>query len=376
MKKHSFCNSGNQKRVGGVLIAIAVSATFVMLLAMPDVAIEYMKKGLGLCALSVVPSLFPFMIISELIVGSGIGKSIARALSPVTKRLFGVGDGGACAFLLGTLCGFPIGARSAASMYDSGDISRDELCRVMTFCNNPSPAFVISTVGASIIGRRDVGAVIYACVVLSAVIVGILANLFMKKSDEAVCERLPKSDEQSEPMSQTFTNAIRHSALSILNVCAYVTFFGTLVGCIKHVLSYLGGARTLGALLFGFFELSSGAASAAELGGTFICAVACALFSGWSGMSVHFQIMSAAGGRGVSFKPYFLAKAAQAILCGALTATALKFVFPAMCQDTSDVFGDFGGAAIMSSGMQICFGFILASVLPFVTSFSRKNDNR
>ena len=122
MKKHRFCSLGNKRRIGGVLIAVAVSATFTMLLAMPDVAIDYMKKGLKLCASSVVPSLFPFMIISEIIVLSGMGKRLSRVIAPVTKRLFGVGEGGACAFLLGTLCGFPIGARAAAAMYDKGDM--------------------------------------------------------------------------------------------------------------------------------------------------------------------------------------------------------------------------------------------------------------
>lgn len=367
MKKHVSC-AHRRVQMSKILISFAVAASFFMLLLMPDVAIDYMKRGLQLCASSVVPSLFPFMIISEIIVSSGMGKSISRFITPVTKKLFGVGEGGACAFLLGSLCGFPIGARAAAAMYDSGDVSDDELCRVMTFCNNPSPAFVISTVGASILGRRDVGAVIYASVVLSAVAVGIFANLLMHNGGTSASYKAPKNHAKTLPLSKIFTDAIRNSAMSMLNVCAYVTFFGTLVGCIKRIFSLIGGARTLGTLLFGFFELSSGAASAAELGGTFLCAVACALFSGWSGMSVHFQIMSAVDGRVKSFKPYFLAKAAQAVLCAALAAFALKFAFPAVCRDTSDVFGEIINGVTVNSGIKICLYFFVASGAPFVVS--------
>ena len=376
MKKRVLGCAEHLVRKNNLLVSFAASASFFMLLAMPDVAIDYMKRGLHLCAASVVPSLFPFMIISEIIVSSGIGKSISRLFSPITQRLFGIGEGGACAFILGTLCGFPIGARAAASMYDSGDISRDELCRVMTFCNNPSPAFVISTVGASILGRRDVGAIIYACVVSSSIVVGIFANLFMKANSDDKTSEIKANESDGTTISKAFTDAIRHSAISILCVCSYVTFFGTLVGCIKQIFTSIGGARTLGTLLFGFFELSSGAASAAELGGVFLSAVACAVFCGWSGMSVHFQIMSAVGDRNVSMKPYFLAKVGQAILCGLFTALALKFIFPATCQGTSDVFGDIGGAQAIGDSIQICLGFVAASALPIVADAFIKNRNR
>ena len=310
----------------GIILSVAITGALVLLLSLPDVAIEYMKKGLQLCANSVIPSLFPFMIISELLVESGIGKGITKIVSPLTRRLFGVGNGGSCAFFLGTICGFPIGARAAASMYDKGDMTKCELERTLTFCNNPSPAFVISTVGASIIGNRTVGVVIYLSVILSAMTVGILANAFMRKDPMTTAPRNKYEFARRVDIANVFTSAIRSSALSMLSVCAYVTFFITVVGCFGRLPSAAGMSKIAVTLLFGFFELSSGAASASELGGVFLPAVACAVACGWSGMSVHFQIMSAVGGRGISMKPYILAKAAQAILCGAIAALALKFI--------------------------------------------------
>ena len=236
---------------------IALGGMLSLLLGKPTVAIEYMKKGMQLCAHSVVPSLLPFMIISELIVESGVGKSIAALISPLTKRLFGVGVGGACAFALGTLCGFPIGARAAASIFDKGDMTKSELERTLTFCNNASPAFIISTVGASILGNRTVGAIIYACVIVSAVTVGILTNAFMKRNPSADVDRQANYSSRRFDMAQVFTSAIRSSALSMLNVCAYVTFFCTIVGCLGKVLESMGVSDTVGCLLLGFFYLQA-----------------------------------------------------------------------------------------------------------------------
>ena len=358
-----------------VLLFVIAGVLLALLLIEPFAAIEYMKKGLQLCAHSVVPSLFPFMIISEIIVESGVGKRVSTLISPLTKKLFGVINGGTFAFVLGTVCGFPIGARAAASMYDKGDMTRQELERTLTFCNNPSPAFIISTVGASIIGNRTAGVVIYVCVMLSAVTVGIFTNIFMHKDSSGPVVRQEKDTKSSPDMAQTFTLAIRSAVSSMLNVCAYVTFFSAIVGCMGKVLVSLGMPQTVGTLLFGFFELSSGAASASNLGNTFLSAVACATFAGWSGMSIHFQIISVAGGRGISFKPYILAKAVQGIICGALAAVALKFFFPTICAETSDAFGETVGTLAANGGMQICLGFITASILPFfVAIFDKKEE--
>ena len=138
----------------------------------------------------------------------------------------------------------------------------------------------------------------------------------------------------------------------------------------------MGVTDTVGCLLLGFFELSSGAANAKELGDIFLSAVACATFAGWSGISVHFQIMSAVSGRGISIKPYFLAKAAQGLLSGALTAIALKFIFPATCQGSTDVFGEIGGAPAIGDSILIGLGFVAASALPIVADAFIKNRNR
>ncbi|MBE6583451.1 MAG: hypothetical protein E7649_00525 [Ruminococcaceae bacterium] len=342
----------------------------------PGAAINYMNQGLSLCATSVIPSLFPFMIISELIVACGIGQRMSKPLSPLTKSLFGIGKSGACAFLLGTLCGFPVGARVAASMYDKGDISPRELERILTFCNNPSPAFIISTVGTSLLGRQDIGILIYACVIISSVAIGIFANIFTKKSGlNTDTDTRGRGYEANSMDAQIFTSAVRSSAASMLVVCAYVVFFTTLVGCVKSLLLSFGIPSVLSSMLFGFFELSSGASSAANIGNLFLSAVACALFSGWSGLSVHFQIMSVTSNAKISYKPYLLSKAAQGIICAALCALALKFAFPSLLtKEAGAILTDIKLFGI-DKGLGLCALFFIASLLPLALQTFDKKQN-
>ena len=359
------------KKINAKAVLTLVGTLFVsaVLLMLPDTAIDYMKKGLLLCAHSLIPSLFPFMIISEIIVSCGIGQFISRPLSPVFKRLFGIGDAGTCATVIGLLCGFPIGARCAASLHDRGEMSTSELERTLMICNNASPAFVISTVGAAIMGDLRIGIVIYVCLVLSSLTVSLFAGMFMKKAE------LFPSLKRSLPSAlgaKAFTDAVKNSVLSMLSVCAFILIFSTVVGCVTELISKAGVPDTVLCFISGFFELSGGAVSASRLDGTLMRATASALFCSWSGLCVHFQIISAAGGRGASFTPYFVAKAIQGILCAALCAVCLKFIFPDLLLNDAQVFVP-TDTPPSATGTYVCLAFVLASSIPFsVYLFTKK----
>ena len=82
-------------KISSVILTTALSIAFLLFLLRTDVAINYMKNGLKLCANTVIPSLFPFMIVSSLLVSSGVGVRICRPLSLPARLIFGVGEGGA-----------------------------------------------------------------------------------------------------------------------------------------------------------------------------------------------------------------------------------------------------------------------------------------
>ena len=106
---------------------------FILILRNSDAAVEYMGRGLTLCAKTVIPSLFPFMVISELLVSSGAGEALGRLFSRMMRRIFGISGAGASALFLGSMCGFPVGAKTAVSLYDRGVISRSECQHLFTF---------------------------------------------------------------------------------------------------------------------------------------------------------------------------------------------------------------------------------------------------
>ena len=119
----------------------------VLLLWRSAVAAEAVRRGLTLCARSVIPALFPYFVVSGLFISLGFADGVGRRLEPLTRRLFGVGGAGASAFFLGLLGGYPVGGRTVGQLYRAGRLSKNEAERLLAFCNNAGPSFILGVVG-------------------------------------------------------------------------------------------------------------------------------------------------------------------------------------------------------------------------------------
>ena len=303
-----------------VLLPVFWSAVIATAIIGSAVFSEYVKSGIALCINTVIPAVFPFMIISSFITVSGSAADIGSFFKVPLKLLFGANEHGACAISLGLLCGYPVGALSAAEMFDRGEISKSEFEYLLTFINLPSAPFVIGGVGASMLSSKDMGIAIYASIVLSAVIAGIILRP-LKKSEKQPIKKAKVSLSRI-PISYVITESISKAAKNMLLVCACVITFSALSGTFCSVLPIPDIAK---AVISGFFEVSSGAKSASALSNTSYAPLLCASICAWSGLSVHFQIISACRGRNISFIPFFISKTVQAILAPAILSLYIAF---------------------------------------------------
>lgn len=342
------------------VFSLLTALLFLLFITRSSTAIDYMKKGLELCLHNVIPSLFPLMVVSELI-SSGEGGSFWRkTLSPIARLVLGVGAESSVALLLGALCGFPVGTRVLCDAYDKGRITKKELERSLCFCNNSGVGFVISAVGASLFGNISLGAIFFACSLLSAFTVGIAQRLIF---GSVASDHSPSQYQcpPPRPFTERITIAVRSSALSMLTVCAFVVFFSSLVGCIGAILRSFGINREIMAAVFCLFELSSGISAAAKLSSTHAVILTAAALS-WSGLSVHFQIMTVASDRKIRFAPYFISKAIQSLLSAATAAILLRFI-----PLSDDVFNNNTASALPSS---LVSGVFVGMALVFVSIFT------
>ena len=109
-------------------------------------------------------------------------------------RLFGVSGPGCAALILGLMAGYPLGAASAAGLVQRGEIKREEGERLLGFCNNSGPAFLLGAAGAGVFGSAKAGILLYISHVLAALTAGFLLSCGRRGSGferPSPCRRAP-----------------------------------------------------------------------------------------------------------------------------------------------------------------------------------------
>ncbi len=281
-----------------------------------DATSAWVSRGLELCAKKLAPSLFPFLVVSSLVVTSGAGTAIFKIFEKPLSKLFGVSKGCCAPIILGWLCGFPVGAKCASELYREKSISASEYSRVLCISSIPSPAFLIGAVGGAMLGSAASGVILYALCLISCILIGIFLKTTTKASS---VQRSPLPCEKSgKSLAASLTGAVTDSALSMLYICGFVVFFSAFLGALEGALSLCSISGTWSALLFSLFEITSGVSKISSLSGATL--PLCALAVGWSGLSVHFQTAAICSSNGIKLLPYVLSHLAKSLICFALAA--------------------------------------------------------
>ncbi len=123
---------------------VLITLIFGAMLLSPKAVFNGASEGLLLWFQIVFPTLFPFMLITNLLMDSGGLAFISGLFCRPFRRIFGVSGNGSFAVLAGFLCGYPMGAKVTADLLRTGRITRAEGQYLLSFCNNTSPVFIIN----------------------------------------------------------------------------------------------------------------------------------------------------------------------------------------------------------------------------------------
>lgn len=298
------------------------------LLFQPDAAAQAAKTGLLLCGNLVVPALFPFFILSSLLVSTGGAARLGRLLAGGMGRLFHQEGASASALVLGFLGGYPVGAKTVCALYEEGFCDRNQAEHLLMFCNNSGPAFILGAAGSAIFHSASIGVLLLVIQVVSALLIGVL---FRPKTRPGRREGVQA--EAPRPLSRCLTESVQQAANATVNICAFVIFFNVVLQLLEGC-GGLGWGQTLLtlchcpdtwqlALLSGVLELSNGVSALPSTPDGLIPA---AFLLSWGGCSVHCQTLSFLTQQDISLRPYFIGKSLQGLISAALACLALRYV--------------------------------------------------
>lgn len=318
-------------------LSVAMTALLVVaaaggILCFPAASTQGARTGLKFCGEILIPSIFPFMVLSSFVVKSGLSCRMGRILSPVTRRLFHLPGCTGATILIGMVGGYPSGARGIKALIERGEISETQGARMLCFAVGAGPAFVISAVGGGLLNSGRAGILLFVSQITAALLIGVLAGLPYRR------EKPSSPSSQTQPPPTDFSTALvdstSDSAAGMLSMCAFVILFSALIS----ILQQSGAGDKLTALLVGcgvspaaagsllsiLLEVTGGCSTAARAGAS-PALISFAL--GWAGVCVHFQIAASLNAFHFSRATFTFFRFAHGLLAALFSAVLFRF-FP------------------------------------------------
>lgn len=299
------------------------------LLVFPQEALPAARDGLSLWMNTLIPTLLPFLILSDLLMKTGTIERLLKPLGSLFSVCFGLTPSGGYAMLLGLVCGFPMGARLSGELFKQGQITREEAEYLLTFASCASPAFLISYLGVGCFqGKLPVIRILLPVYLADLVCMVIFRIRYHRFAHYPMPENIPMSKHKKETSGTSSPGVLLDVSImngfeTITRLGGYLLLFSILNAAIAH---YWPFSRNLLLPLSGMMELTTGLHSLSQSMLTtdqkYLLSMAMVSFGG---ACVLAQTRSCLD-QSLSVKPYFIAKLLNMMLTVLLGSVLLQIV--------------------------------------------------
>ena len=298
----------------GLLIIITVH--FALSPTLPKSVLD----GLNLFFACVLPSLFPFFIITACFSSLKITGKLSNLCSPLSKRLFNTNGSAFYALFISLISGYPMGSKVVSDLKNCGALSNSESVRASAFCSTSSPMFLISSVGAFMFNDVLFGVCLFLSHLLSAITIGVIFSFYKRKDKPQNTNFIFSPQKVDDFLGKTVFSAVN----SALIVGGMITLFylitqtllslNVLSPVINFVDLFIKNEQVSKGLVLGFFECTQGLKSVASMGVSLPTLFACAIICGFGGLSVIFQSLVYLKSAKIKTAPFFIAKILMAVI--------------------------------------------------------------
>lgn len=305
------------------ILGAAAVLTLFLLLCNPILSFEGARGGLLLWSQTVLPTLLPFMICSNVIVALDAIDLLTWPFRPFLTRVLKLSPAGCYILVSGLLCGYPMGAKTCSEFLDGRRITRKEASYLLSICNHPSPMFLLGYVAGSMTGSSPIPLLI--SLYLPVLPLSILSRrLYGVKT---VCQGAAPGPNQSLSFDRTMMGSVE----VMVKIGGYIMVFSILARFMQDI---LGPSGTFQSLILGIVEITTGiqALSHSSTGTVQALAViGITAFGGFSGIVQTGSVLSAPSKKaGLSIRHYLMWKLLHGFLA-CVIFILLSSVLPILC---------------------------------------------
>lgn len=297
---------------------------FLLMLIKPHETFTGASEGLLLWFQIILPTLFPFIIITNLLVRTNTMYYCSRVLSPVIRPLFHTSSSGTFAVMTGFLCGYPMGAKVTADLVREGKIARNEGAYLLSFCNNTSPMFIMNYVILKTFGDRALLAPALLILFLAPILCSFPFRLYYRRRSSSRTETAQSPSPRIQFDFQALDATIMNGFETITKVGGYIILFSVLITLARE-LPFRSQFWNL--VVLPFLEITNGIPIIASGVSAFPTAFILILFlTAFGGFCSIAQTQCMIQGTGLKIIPYITEKLITAIVTSFLAYLYIRFL--------------------------------------------------
>ncbi|WP_153735811.1 sporulation integral membrane protein YlbJ [Aquibacillus halophilus] len=334
--------------LAGVALFIAIA-----LIKFPRETLEASTRGIDMWWGTVFPSLLPFFITAELLIGFGVVRFIGVLFEPIMRPLFNVPGVGSFVWAMGMASGYPSGAKLTARLRQEKQLTKIEAERLVSFTNASNPLFIIAAVSVGFFHDAQLGILLAVCHYTGNALVGVCMRFYGKDTVEmsrrkdrkvsiykALQELHRTRLKDTRPFGKILGDAVTNSVQTLLMIGGFIILFSVftkllflvgisniLAGGLAVILKGLGLPPELALPMFsGLFEITLGSQliSQSDTTSLYTQAIVISFILAFNGFSVQAQVASILAETDIRFGPYFFARILHGIFASLLAAILFK----------------------------------------------------
>ncbi len=258
------------------------------------------KRGLDICGNVIIPSLFPFLIISSFVSKSNFAFFENKITAFISEKVFCLPPCTLSVIFMSLIGGFPVGIRMINELYDSGKVTRNTAERLSLFCVNAGPAFVINAVGVMMIKNKKAGVIIFISITLASLFIAFASRFFYKnevEKSEKICAE--------KSFSEALVKSVSDSTNALISICSWIIIVSSFLPLIDKM-----NYDVASVFLKAISEVTTGAMIFAEKYPAYFLSGIIA----FGGLCVHCQLLPNLNKMKIRLPVFFLGRILSAIL--------------------------------------------------------------
>ena len=312
-----------KKVISVVIIVILIFLCFEILTESKSI-LDSVSFSLSIWKNNIFPSLFPFFVLSEIMIKYGIPEFIGNLFKPFMNKLFKIKSSAAFIFVMSIISGNPANAKYTRELYLNGDLNVKKKKKILCFSCFANPLFILGTVALLFLNNKEVGILILICHYVGNFIIGLLIrNYYPSKAEKqkislssAINSMHQKRISNKSGFGTIFTNSLINSINTLLLILGVMTICLVFTTIIDNNINLNSVFQSI---LNGFVEMTQGLKyiSLEAIPLKIKCVLSVMILS-FGGFSIHLQIVSILSDTDIKYWPFLCARTLHAVISGIL----------------------------------------------------------